>query len=346
MSLRDALHHQADVTEQLGSPFTAQLLRVVADRMQPGSPLTDRLFAWNGDLSARSQSVPLRLAGAFHGMVLDGTSPDLSAVYPPNTVDDDTLWTALDQAMTRHAGRIDAWLNNAPQTNETARSATLIAVGHWLTDRFSRPLRLSELGASAGLNLMWDHFALQTPNALLGSPESTVALTPDWRGQPATKAAPKVIERRGVDLNPLDPKTDELRMLAYIWPDQDDRLSRTRAAIKLAKAKVDKGDAADWLETRLKDTRPGTCHMLYHTIAWQYFPDAVQQRCTHLIEQAGARATMDTPLAWFGMEADGTTPGAAMTLRLWPGDLRFDMGRVDFHGRWIDWAPKQDKQDG
>jgi hypothetical protein len=40
------------------------------------------------------------------------------------------------------------------------------------------------------------------------------------------------------------------------------------------------------------------------------------------------------------MEADDATPGAGMTLRLWPGDLRFDMGRVDFHGRWVDWTPK------
>lgn len=28
---------------------------------------------------------------------------------------------------------------------------------------------------------------------------------------------------------------------------------------------------------------------------------------------------------------------AALTLRLWPGDLRFELGRADFHGRWIDW---------
>ena len=58
-----------------------------------------------------------------------------------------------------------------------------------------------------------------------------------------------------------------------------------------------------------------------------------------LIETAGAAATTDAPLALFGMEADGTGPGAALTLRLWPGDVTLPMGRADFHGRRIDWRP-------
>ncbi len=55
------------------------------------------------------------------------------------------------------------------------------------------------------------------------------------------------------------------------------------------------------------------------------------------IENAGATATDDTPLAWFSMETDGGR-GAALTLRLWPGDLTIPMGRFDFHGRWINWT--------
>ncbi|MFT6537468.1 MAG: hypothetical protein ACJAQU_002380 [Loktanella salsilacus] len=38
------------------------------------------------------------------------------------------------------------------------------------------------------------------------------------------------------------------------------------------------------------------------------------------------------------MEADGTdAPGAALTLRLWPGNVTVQLARIDFHGRWIDW---------
>ena len=39
-------------------------------------------------------------------------------------------------------------------------------------------------------------------------------------------------------------------------------------------------------------------------------------------------------------EADGETPGAGLTLRLWPGDLRLVLGRACFHGRWVDWSPR------
>jgi hypothetical protein len=30
--------------------------------------------------------------------------------------------------------------------------------------------------------------------------------------------------------------------------------------------------------------------------------------------------------------------GAALTLRLWPGDIRLALGRADFHGRWVQWS--------
>ena len=83
--------------------------------------------------------------------------------------------------------------------------------------------------------------------------------------------------------------------------------------------------------------QPGHLHLVCHTIAWQYFPAAAQAKGSALIEAAGTRATPQSPLAWLSYEADGHSPGAALTLRLWPGDLTIPMGRADFHGRWIDW---------
>ncbi|WP_366510940.1 DUF2332 family protein [Yoonia sp.] len=47
--------------------------------------------------------------------------------------------------------------------------------------RFGLPIHLSELGASAGLNLMWDHFALRIGHATFGpdTPALTLRLWPD-----------------------------------------------------------------------------------------------------------------------------------------------------------------------
>ena len=132
-----------------------------------------------------------------------------------------------------------------------------------------------------------------------------------------------------------------LRLRAYLWPDQPDRRALTDAAAACSAAIVDRGAVQDWLGPRLDTRHPGNIHLIYHTIAWQYFPDDVKATCTTLIEAAGAQATDDAPLAWFGMEADDGVlgRGAGLTLRLWPGDLHLSMGRADFHGRWIDWAP-------
>jgi hypothetical protein len=99
---------------------------------------------------------------------------------------------------------------------------------------------------------------------------------------------------------------------------------------------VTQGDAVTWLEGQLGH-RSGQLHLIYSTVAWQYFPEDKQALGKTFIEAAGKTATLDAPLAWFGMENDGGARGAALTLRLWPGDLTIDLGRADFHGRWIDW---------
>ena len=42
------------------------------------------------------------------------------------------------------------------------------------------------------------------------------------------------------------------------------------------------------------------------------------------------------------MEADGQSPGAVMKLTVWAGQseagVERTLGRVDFHGRWVEWA--------
>ncbi len=334
----DAFAFQSKACASLGSPFMGQLMQLCATQTWPASPITDRIFNWTGDISPRGQSVPLRLAGALHALHLRGHET-LGEVYPPQAVDDAALWAAVSDTLVSDATFIDDWIDSAPQTNEVRRSVALIAVGHWLADRFGLPMRTSELGASGGLNLHWDGYALQIGDSVFGPRGPAMVLVPDWAGPMPPATRPHVAQRAGVDLNPLDPSdpADALRLQAYLWPDQPGRLQLTRAAIAATTTRVDKGDAIDWLAPRLAH-QPGQLHLIYSTVAWQYFPDEKQAEGTRLIEQAGAAATDDSPLAWFGMENDGGERGAALTLRLWPGDLVIDLGRADFHGRWVDWT--------
>lgn len=340
MNLRRAFAEQGTACAALGSPFMGRLMALLSENWPEDSALARKFNGFKGDIGPGGASLPLRLAGGLHALVLLGLDPALRDVYPPATVSDRRLWAEVARALSEHAGFLDHWTDSAPQTNEVRRSAVLIAVGRTLAARFALPLRLSELGASAGLNLLWDRIALDIRGASFAPSDPILRLAPDWDGPLLPDAAIRVADRRGTDLNPLDPHEpgDALRLLAYLWPDQPERLSRTRAAMAAAGGDVDRADAADWLATRLSASAPGQTHLIFHTVAWQYFPLDVQARARSLIEAAGQWASETAPLAWFWMENDGgSAPGAALILRLWPGDLRFDLGRADFHGRWVRW---------
>jgi hypothetical protein len=336
--VRDAFRDQARACGALGSPFMARLMALCADRLAKGT-VAQRVLEWDGEVGPSGDSVPLRLAGALHALVRDGTDPRLAAAYPPADAPDVALWEAVEAALTRHETRLLAWLDSPPQTNEVRRSAALLAAAAWLAERHPLPFVLSELGASGGLNLSFDRFALEAGGITLGTAGSGVRLAPGWRGAAPSPRPIRVVERGGVDLNPLDPADPaaRLRLLAYLWPDQPDRLRLTEAAIALAETRPVRGDAADWLARRLARPRPGRVHMVYHTVAWQYFGQTTQASCRAALDAAGAAATDDAPLAHVAMEGDAIPGSAALTVTLWPGGETRTVARVDFHGRWIEW---------
>ncbi|MBW4710318.1 DUF2332 family protein [Roseobacter sp. YSTF-M11] len=346
MSLRGAFRQQAASCTKLGSPFMGQLLRLLADNWQEDSALGQRLARFTGDIGPVGASLPLRMAGGLHALVLSGRAPDLATLYPPATVPDDTLWAGVAAALKAHEPFLLEWVESPPQTNEVRRSAALIAGAAVVATRFDLPFVLSELGASAGLNLMWDHYGLSLPGLTIAPSHPALTLTPEWQGPLPPRARPTIAARAGVDLNPMAPgeDTDMLRLSAYLWPDQPHRLALTRSAAAVMDAPLTRGDAIDWLETRLGAIPQGHVHLIQHTVAWQYFPKDAQMRGQALIEAAGAKATPDRPLAWLAMENDGDTTGAvgaALTLRLWPGDETLTLGRADFHGRWVHWRGEQ-----
>ncbi len=336
-----AFDAQAGHCDRLGSPFMARLMMLLARSWPLDGAVARRLDRWPGDVGHRAEALPLRLAGGLHALHLRGLDPELSAAYPPQQVPDAALLRAVAGALLRHEEFLLDWIKSPPQTNEVRRASALIAGAQLLTDATGLPIRLSELGASGGLNLGFDRFAMQLADRRYGPADAAVTLTPDWTGPLPPRGTPVVTDRRGVDLAPLDPARpeDALRLLAYLWPDQSDRIDRTRAAMALrAPGLVDRGDAIDWLETRLAAPRQGELHLIFHSIARQYFPPETQRRGTAMIEAAGARASARSPLAWLSMEGDGDPDGAALTLRLWPGGAMTALGRIDFHGRWLRWT--------
>ncbi len=342
--LAGAFARQQEACRTLGSPFNALLCQAVVRYGLPESRTRSTLVDWQGDPTGAGDALPVRLCGALHELVLTEAESGLGGLYPPNhhTVNAATLHKAITAAITTHDRFIATRLRMAPQTNEVRRSTAIIATLLHIAARTNLPLQISEIGASAGLNLRLDRFAHVICGKTYGAADSPLRLEPDWSGPPPPEAGLRIDDRRGCDLSPLDldHDGDRTRLLSYVWPDQPDRLERLRAAMGIADAvpvRVDRKDAIAWLEARLREPRNGRAHVLYHTIAWQYLPEDAKRLGRNIIEKAGARATPSAPLFLLGMEPDGQSPGAALRLDAWPDGTSVELARVDFHGRWVRW---------
>jgi len=317
--VRASFAEQAYWCARLGSPFTARLCEALATRLDAGTAVGARALGWPGDPSPGGDALALRLAGGLHALVRSGAAPELAPLYPPAPLPEaGPLGDALAAVLARDA--LLPWLERAPQTNEVGRSAVLMAGLMAVASRFPRPIALHELGASAGLNLQLDRYGYDLGGRAAGEPDAAVRLRPDWLGPPPPAAEVRIAGRRGVDLNPLDPGRDRDRLLAYVWPDQAQRLALAEAALDIAAADpppVDTGDAADWLEKRLAPAT-GETRAVIHSVAFQYFPTAVQARVARHIERAGEEATAAAPLVWLRFEKLARDKQYSLRLRTWP----------------------------
>jgi hypothetical protein len=77
--VRQAFRDQARWCESLGSPFTANLMRVLEPLIDRGTQLGEIVLDWPGVPDARGDALPLCLAGALQTLVLAGHAPALAA---------------------------------------------------------------------------------------------------------------------------------------------------------------------------------------------------------------------------------------------------------------------------
>jgi hypothetical protein len=216
-------------------------------------------------------------------------------------------------------------------------------VGGFLTvaERSGLPLRVLELGASAGLNLRWDHFHYEARGERWGPPESPVRLCDfDTPPIPPFGIRAEVTERGGCDRNPLDPASEEdrLTLLSFVWCDQVWRIRRLRAAFVVAgevPAIVDEANAPDWLEHKLAEDAAGSATVVFHSIFMQYLEERDRERTLEALQSAGAATTAGSPLAWLRMEPAGDH--AEVRLTMWPGGEDRLIANSGFHGAPVQW---------
>ena len=318
--VRAAFRQQAAFCRALGSEITATVLETVAEKLSRDTQCGEHLFGWPGDPTSSGDNVTLRMAGGLHALARSGLDPALAAAYR----DQQGIEQAVADALITHDAYLRPWLDNAPQTNEVGRAAIVMAGLHVAAARYPLPIELLELGSSAGLVLNLNHYRYDLGGLDTGDRESPLMLTPEWTGPPPPNADVRITQRHGVDLNPIDLSTPEAaeQLTAYVWPDQLKRLAIAETAIRMAQAApppIEQGDAASWTEAQLARSQPeATMRILFHTIAFQYFPEDQKQRIRAAIAQAGASASPTRPFAWLSFEYVEESKACELRLTLFP----------------------------
>ncbi|TDD63946.1 DUF2332 domain-containing protein [Actinomadura darangshiensis] len=286
----------------------------------------------------------LAMLATMHRLVLEGRAPELAAHYPTAGGTEDPLeaWPAFRDVLIENAAEVRDGLTDPPQTNEVGRAAPLVGGLLTVAGATGLPIRLLEIGSSAGLNLRADHFRLLHESGSFG-PESPVVLADAWRGLPPVDAPLAVTERRGCDPNPLDVASADARrrLLSYVWPDQTARVERLRAAFEVAArvpAAVVRAGAAEFLDGLAP--KRGVATVVWHSTMRAYLSPDEGARVDHHIEKAGAAATADAPVAHLsfeGRDASRLDSAQVVALRLWPGGERAILGEGPSHGLPTTW---------
>jgi hypothetical protein len=341
--LASRMREQAGWCARLGSSLYAHLLEQIALDAGRGGPSAEILAGHSEDPLA--SALALRLMGAVHRLVLQGEAPALAAHYPSaGGTDRSDAWPAFETLLRERTGDVRALLARPVQTNEVGRSAALLGGFLQIARETGLPLALVELGASAGLNLRWDHFRFDAAGWSWGETDSPVRIACEFTGSlPPRDVAVRVVARDGCDAQPIDATSHEgtLTLQSYLWADQLDRLALLRAAIELARripGHVVSGDAAAWIAPRLVARERGVATVVYHSIFWQYMSRDRRAAVKAAIDEAGAGAAAHRPLAWLRLEPVGREGPYEIRLTSWPGGRERRLGEGSPHGRQVHWS--------
>jgi hypothetical protein len=231
------------------------------------------------------------------------------------------------------------------QTNEVRRSWTLVPCFLQAAHRLdARAFDLLELGASAGLNLLWDRYRHRYEAGAWGPADGRLRLDGEER-QPVPAellaAAPRVRRRVGIDRDPIALTTEEgaLRLRSFVWPDQDGRLERLDRAIETVRSdppELVRGDLAQTLPDVLAARAADVPTLVFMTGVLGYLDERVWERVQGALEESGRAGGL--AFVWSGRPAADVHTHWGLWLRVWPGAAEPELlAEADYHGAWLLW---------
>lgn len=298
------------------SPCFEEWARGVADDPE--------VLAWLGTLPTIKRQPNLVLAAArWHGAPAPGP------------------YAALRRVLLEQEPEVRATvMARATQTNEVGRLATLVPVLALLEG----PLALVEVGASAGLCLFPDRYDYAWPplGGLRGS--GGPVLTAQASGPlPLPVRHPEVTWRAGIDLNPLDVSDPDATawLENLVWPEQDERRERLRAAIDVVRQDpplLVRGDLLDRLPELLEQAAPHGTPVVLHSAVVAYLDEPDRRRFHALMTDLVAAGRC----RWISNEGPRVLPDVTRGLAVPPGRFVTALDGVPValshgHGHTVDW---------
>ncbi|MBM4296646.1 MAG: DUF2332 domain-containing protein [Deltaproteobacteria bacterium] len=335
-------------------------IRLARDDFRDSSPLYERLslgVAQNADLlhlaadCRKGERVPNLFFAAVHFLLLGGGIKHALARFYPS------LGGSYD-------GRADPFPDfrsfcgefaepirqiiavRLVQTNEVSRCAGLMPMIATGAKEFGgRPLYLVDIGASAGLNLLWDRYGYKYGADLTAGDRSSlvqIECAMDGAKLPTLPSAfPQICGRVGVDLNPLDVRVaeDALWLRALVWPEHLKRAELLGHAIGIARQQRLELIAGDGVE-RLSEVMglvPAEAVLSVVRI-FTRIPSQSRERWTALLADYGAKRDL--------MVITARPHGADdsdLVLTAFVAGRRSEraMARMQNHGDWIEWLNPQ-----
>lgn len=208
------------------------------------------------------------------------------------------------------------------QTNEVGRCAVILPALP------KGPLALIEVGASAGLCLLFDQYQYDYGATRIGDASPVVLRCLLETPAPLPQHLPEIVWRRGLDIAPVDLNDPEkVRwLLACVWPDHGERRRRLQAAIELCRKQppvIKRGDMVEELPALIERAPDDALLVIFHSAVLPYVAAERRARFAEVLVQESNRRD----IVWLSNEGPRAIPELEV-LAPTRNRLRFRLGRT------------------
>jgi hypothetical protein len=299
--------------------------------------------------ASEKHALPNLFFAAVHFLLLKGEHHQLTAFYPSlnkTTRHYDHVYPYFRSFVLEHELEIrDIIGTRFVQTNEVTRCAILVPAFEIVSRQSGRrPLALVEIGSSAGLTLLWDHYHYRYDRDIeCGPSDSPVQIECELRGPnkpPIAHVFPKINWRQGVDLNPVDLNDPEnvLWLRALIWPEHQKRDKQLEQAIELARKDpptIVRGDALEILPSLIDEIESDLQLCVYHSFTLSLARSEARERLESILVKTSAKRDV----FWIGFEWEKDSETPLLELARFERKVKTErkLAKAQPHGEWLEW---------